>query len=174
MELQFSVDLDTKPLVQFTGVIDRLDVDDSGGVIVREFKSGTQWKDEVRKRAHTIHFMHDSKLCGLLTVRPVGTTMMRVAQGLHGASLLQPKLYSLAVQRMYGTLPKRVEIEAIETGEIRVLVPTHAHLRAVEASVAKTAASIAAQRYEPTPSHAMCRVCPFRLACPASVVQTAE
>jgi RecB family exonuclease len=47
MELQFSVDLDTKPLVQLTGIIDRIDVDESDGMIVREFKSGTQWKDEV-------------------------------------------------------------------------------------------------------------------------------
>jgi hypothetical protein len=75
---------------------------------------------------------------------------------------------------MYGELPKRVEIEAIETGEVRVLVPTHAHLRAVESAVVKTAAGIAAQRFEPTPSLALCRVCPYRLVCPASVAQMME
>ena len=51
MELGFTVGLG-EINTRLTGFIDRVDVDMQGGIILREFKSGSQWRTEVRCRVH--------------------------------------------------------------------------------------------------------------------------
>jgi DNA helicase-2/ATP-dependent DNA helicase PcrA len=81
---------------------------------------------------------------------------------------LQLAIYALAHFRTTGSLPTRVELRFLETDLVGGFAPTESLVLATEKKVAEVADRISRGLFEPTPSHAACRPCPFRDVCPAT------
>lgn len=64
-----------------------------------------------------------------------------------------------------GSLPIRVELEAIESGDIRGYVPTHGHTKKVLEGVAAAAAGIRRGVFPATPGSSVCGVCHYQRSC---------
>lgn len=92
------------------------------------------------------------------------TGKLRDREGVAGS--LQLALYALACEHLYGRLPATVCLDFVVAGP-RIRVPAgDLDLEGARRAAAEAAASIRAERFDPTPSR-LCSWCDYRRLCPA-------
>ncbi|MBC7222157.1 ATP-dependent helicase [Candidatus Bipolaricaulota bacterium] len=83
---------------------------------------------------------------------------------------LQLAIYTLAYERMFGELPKELQLRFL-TPEVVVgrAEPTERTLRRAWESIQEAAEGIRREDFQPRPSYAACQYCVYRTICPAAL-----
>ena len=85
------------------------------------------------------------------------------------ASNMQLHLYAKAYQNKYGSIPERVVLESLQTGEQLEYIPTQNDMDATITVIAATARDIIDQKFPPKPAYMECKLCPFSSVCKSSM-----
>jgi len=84
---------------------------------------------------------------------------------------LQLHIYSLAQREMTGRLPAGVELRFLESGLVGRHRPTLDDVASARQAIEAAAAGIRARAFEATPSHQVCRYCPYNQICPSTATR---
>jgi DNA helicase-2/ATP-dependent DNA helicase PcrA len=84
---------------------------------------------------------------------------------------LQLAMYAYAQREMTGRMPAGVELRFLESGLAGRHRPTEKDLAGAVAAVEAAAAGIRARRFDATPSHQVCRHCPYNQICPSTATR---
>jgi DNA helicase-2/ATP-dependent DNA helicase PcrA len=78
---------------------------------------------------------------------------------------IQLNLYSLAIQEMFGKLPKRASFYYIRDNKIVDYYPTEETVGAFAETAKIIISAVCAERFDPTPSYQTCRFCDYADLC---------
>lgn len=85
--------------------------------------------------------------------------------GQQAKSSWQLPLYALLIEEMTGVLPARVQMEALESGEVQSRETGLSMMQTATRRLNKVVESIRGEDWTPQPASQKCEVCPVREAC---------